>query len=69
MGAPDGLDSLMLLRLAALTDAPDAVVPLNEAVSALREGREPGGFLRRALAALGGVPVGSVAATPWSIMP
>jgi len=68
-GASDGLDSLMVVRLVALTDAPTAATPLGRAVTAMREGREPGAFLRQAFVALSGVPVGDTPTGSWSIVP
>lgn len=49
-------DSLLLLRVASLTDAPDAAAALGDAADALRRGRDPGAALARARRQLAGAP-------------
>lgn len=49
-------DSLLLLRVASLTDAPDAAAVLGDAADALRRGRDPGAALARARRQLAGAP-------------
>ncbi len=64
-------DSLLLLRIDALIDAPDFASALGDAATALRRGRSNDAMsaLVRARRALGGAPTATDSITRWGIVP
>ena len=59
------VDSLLLLRVALLSESPSAAAALGDAVAALREGRDATAAMARSRAALAGRRLRGSAMRPW----
>jgi hypothetical protein len=69
--APGAADSLLVLRIDALTDAPAAAAALSDAAKAIRAGKgdDATQALARARRALAGAPVARDTLSRWGIIP
>ncbi len=68
---PAAIDSLLLLRIDALSSAPELAAALRDATTALRgdEARAAATALARARRALGGIPVARDSLSRWGVVP